>query len=332
MLSVLVAFSGLMLSSSELILSTVNIFAMVCLYLIPAFAIFYFMFRLPASPSHDQFEKIVIGHRGCRLEKLPKAGYEHLSKHAPLPENCLSSIKLAIENNVDGVEIDTHLTKDNVPVIFHDYSLDRLCGKHGNLRDLTASEVQKCPLVLSQTKECPPLLEDAVKVVGSQEKLRFMIEIKEVKNPRRMAQEIVKLYQKYPFLYKRAYVASFFPQSIWHVRRIDPKIVSMLLIKRRFFQDALAEVPEASTPLLRIAAPIVDALLEFSLWSWLPSFLGIGLVGLDQNLVSSQIVSEWHKRSIGVNVWTCNSKPQRDYFYQLGASVTSDYLFEKIAC
>ena len=73
----------------------------------------------------------VIGHRGAK---------------AYAPENTLPSIETAADLGVEWVELDVKLTKDNVPIIFHDEGLDRTTSGTGlvaqtnyeDLRDLDA--------------------------------------------------------------------------------------------------------------------------------------------------------------------------------------------------
>lgn len=62
----------------------------------------------------------IIGHRGA-------CGYA--------PENTLESIKTAADMGVKWVEIDVMLTKDMVPVIFHDDTLERTTNGAGNMAD-----------------------------------------------------------------------------------------------------------------------------------------------------------------------------------------------------
>jgi glycerophosphoryl diester phosphodiesterase len=52
---------------------------------------------------------LIIGHRGCRGLRI---------------ENTLTSFKHALDMGVDGIELDTHLTKDGQVVVHHDYKLN----------------------------------------------------------------------------------------------------------------------------------------------------------------------------------------------------------------
>ncbi len=70
----------------------------------------------------------VIGHRGA-------CGYA--------PENTLESIKTAAEMGVEWVEIDVKLTKDSVPVIFHDDTLERTTNGSGAMADTPFAELQQ---------------------------------------------------------------------------------------------------------------------------------------------------------------------------------------------
>ena len=50
------------------------------------------------------------------MNLIAHRGYSNLA-----PENTISSFDLAIANGFKIFELDVQLTKDNVPVIFHDY-------------------------------------------------------------------------------------------------------------------------------------------------------------------------------------------------------------------
>ena len=70
----------------------------------------------------------IIGHRGA-------AAYA--------PENTLESIHTAADRGVEWVEIDVKLSKDNIPIIFHDDTLDRTTNGHGLVADKTYPELRE---------------------------------------------------------------------------------------------------------------------------------------------------------------------------------------------
>jgi len=57
-------------------------------------------------------------------------------------ENTIGSLRSALDQGADAVEIDVRLTRDGVPVLLHDESLKRLWGHDRPLRSLSAAEVR----------------------------------------------------------------------------------------------------------------------------------------------------------------------------------------------
>lgn len=70
----------------------------------------------------------VIGHRGA-------ASYA--------PENTLESIHTAADIGTEWVELDVKLTKDDIPIIFHDDELDRTTNGSGLVAEATYEEIQQ---------------------------------------------------------------------------------------------------------------------------------------------------------------------------------------------
>ncbi|MCT8137189.1 glycerophosphodiester phosphodiesterase [Anaerobacillus sp. CMMVII] len=59
------------------------------------------------------------------------------------PENTLAAIQLVIDEPwIDSVEIDVQLTKDLVPVVIHDFRVDRTTNGLGYVRDFTLSQLR----------------------------------------------------------------------------------------------------------------------------------------------------------------------------------------------
>lgn len=69
---------------------------------------------------------LVVGHRGC------------VSLHQ---ENTLAGFQRAVSLGIDAVELDVRLTKDDRPVVFHDATLERLCGVRRPVSELTWDEL-----------------------------------------------------------------------------------------------------------------------------------------------------------------------------------------------
>lgn len=88
-------------------------------------------------------------------------------------ENTLTAFSRAIDGNY-AIECDVHLTKDGVPVIFHDGDLKRLTGETGKVHDRTSAEMQK--LRIGGTKDHPPTLREMLNLI--QGRVPLVIELK----------------------------------------------------------------------------------------------------------------------------------------------------------
>lgn len=97
--------------------------------------------------SCSEHKMLSIGHRGAK-------GY--------IAENTLESINMAIELNVDGVEIDVFKCLSGELVLFHDKNLKKLTGKSGKIENLTINDLEKY-LVLGKYKI--PTLKDVLEKI-----------------------------------------------------------------------------------------------------------------------------------------------------------------------
>ena len=73
---------------------------------------------------------------------------------AGIIENSRSAFDRAIAAGY-AIECDLQLTRDGVPIVFHDATLDRLTGRSGRVIDLTADEVCAIPLLGSSAGDTP---------------------------------------------------------------------------------------------------------------------------------------------------------------------------------
>ena len=69
--------------------------------------------------------------------------WAHRGASAYAPENTLAAFALAAEMNADGVELDVHLTKDGVPLVCHNYSINDTSDGKGEIREMKFDEIRK---------------------------------------------------------------------------------------------------------------------------------------------------------------------------------------------
>lgn len=66
----------------------------------------------------------------------------HRGASAIAPENTIAAFRRAIEDGADGLEFDVRLTKNGVPVVFHDATLKRIANRNLGILNLTSDELQ----------------------------------------------------------------------------------------------------------------------------------------------------------------------------------------------
>ena len=80
--------------------------------------------RMFHKPDRTPFYGVDYAHRGL------------FDNDSEAPENSLAAIKKAVDAGY-GIEFDVQLSKDDIPVVFHDATLKRMCGVEGNVWDYT---------------------------------------------------------------------------------------------------------------------------------------------------------------------------------------------------
>lgn len=108
---------------------------------IAALGVLYMLAIMPRifnRPDTTLFKKVYFAHRGLH------------DNASDAPENSMAAFRKAAEAGL-GMELDVQVTKDGVPVIFHDFKLERICGVEGKVVNCTYEELQA--YTLSQSNE-----------------------------------------------------------------------------------------------------------------------------------------------------------------------------------
>ena len=90
-------------------------------------------------------------------------------------ENTLSACKAAIDRGFH-IEVDLHPSSDLVPVVFHDLTLERMCGDVRKVRELTARQLGE--ISIGKTNDRVASLEELLKLTGG--KVGLVLEMKEL--------------------------------------------------------------------------------------------------------------------------------------------------------
>ena len=138
-----------------------------------------------------------------------------------VPENSFEAFEAAIAEGYP-IEIDVQLTKDKVPVIFHDDNLERLTGYKKRLTRVKSAVLEK--LRLGGTNNAIPTFHDFLEFVSG--RVPILIEVKKNKGSRGIERLVVEMLQKYAGDFA---IQSFHPIAIRKVRKHDPSMYCGLL-------------------------------------------------------------------------------------------------------
>ena len=161
------------------------------------------------------------------MERFKSVHYAHRGLHnAERAENSMSAFKAAVDGGW-GIELDIRLSKDGKLVVFHDDTLDRVCGREGKVIDFTADEL--ATFKLKGTEDGVPLFSDVLKLVDG--KVPLLVEIKE--NPGNSAVSLAACEMLDG--YKGEFIVeSFNPLSLKTVKDKRPKLVRGILSHRYY--------------------------------------------------------------------------------------------------
>ncbi len=115
-------------------------------------------------------------HRKLRPPRGMGSLYAHRGLHDNIliPENSLPAFERAARAGV-GVELDVRLTRDGEIVVFHDATLERMCGEKIAVRDATLAQLRR--MRLAGTRETIPTLAEALSQIAG--RVPLVIEMKE---------------------------------------------------------------------------------------------------------------------------------------------------------
>lgn len=167
--------------------------------------LFFIMPRIFNRRNFKPFLNTYYAHRGFHDDEVP--------------ENSMKAFALAVKYNY-GIELDVHLTKDEIPVVFHDHNLMRMCKVDKNINDLTYEELQV--LRLKNSNETIPKLVDVLHFVNG--KVPLIVELKaRAKDPSNsLCEKTTEVLDEYKGVYC---IESFNPFVLFWFKRFRPLVI-----------------------------------------------------------------------------------------------------------
>lgn len=144
-----------------------------------------------------------IGHRGAM-------GHE--------TENTISSIKKALELDVDMIEIDVFVIKSGEVIVFHDEVLDSLTNAKGKIEDYNWEDLKK---VIVKGNHKIPLLADVISIINKKNPLN--IELKGSKTAKPVFDILASFYDK-GWTKNNFIISSFLWDELEKYRQLDTAI------------------------------------------------------------------------------------------------------------
>jgi glycerophosphoryl diester phosphodiesterase len=215
------------------------------------------------KPGGDNHYLWRLGHRGA-------CGYA--------PENTLASIRKALDMGVHGFEFDIQLSKDGVPVVIHDATLERTTTGTGLVSDYDFSQLQKLEAGNDLFPgERIPSLQQVLDLVDK--RCRLFIELKSDIATEAVVR-ILRHYTKHMgWHHEQLYVCSFDHLQLTTVRTLEPALRTCALI---------TGIPVS---LAAIAS-------EAHAWAINPCI----------HHINQGLVDDAHRRGLRVITWTANHK------------------------
>jgi len=167
--------------------------------------------RAPGEPA------FTVGHRGDR---------------ATAPENTMPSLELAMDE-LEFVETDVQLTRDGVPVLFHDATLERVAGVDRSVDELDLDELERLDVgawyAPEYAGERVPTLERFLTALARRDDARALIELKADWTPEE-ARLVTDLVERHG-LRGRVVFQSFSIETLTSLQAVAPTLPRIMLIR-----------------------------------------------------------------------------------------------------
>ena len=234
--------------------------------------------RITGKPDMTPFETRFYAHRGLH------------DNHSQAPENSMAAFQKAVDAGY-GIELDVQLTADKVPVIFHDFTLERMCGVKGYVKDYTYAQLRK--LKLLDSGETIPSLREFLDMVDG--RVPLLIEYKSNDTDMTVCRKVDPMLRTYKGVYC---IESFNPLVLLWYRKHRARVM------RGQLSDVFYREPEYST--LTKAAPMLP--FQFLLANSLskPDFIAYN--HLYKNNISRRLCRNLYRAKAAA--WTIKSRKE----------------------
>lgn len=212
--------------------------------------------------------------------------YAHRGTSEYCPENTLLSFYTGVYMGANGIETDVQLTKDGVPVLFHDGTVERMMHKEGSVADYTYEELRTFPMEKCGRKDYIIGLEEFLSCFSPMD-LTLAIELKGEGTEEKTAALIRKYHAE-----QMCVITSFQFSYLEKMHRIAPDLRLGYLSKKGAVTEELLE-----------------KMLKMGFYEICPH----------AEDVTPENVKRWHAMGLGVRAWGISNETLMRQVYDNGA-------------
>ena len=224
----------------------------------------------------------------------------HRGSNKKAPQNTLPAFRQAIAEGTNGFETDVHLTKDGVPVICHNYTVDDTSDGTGDITSYTLDELKKLDFGSYFGYEFKgtriPTLDEFLELVAPTDTDIINIELKSTKKRAdEMVRKTLDAVKKYGVL-DRVIISSFDTRILKSAKAVDSRCKTAFLYPTtRPATHRFEIIPFLTVRLIK--ADIIH-----------PAYI----------FVTKPLVVIAHKLGLRVNVWSVNDEKTVRYLLKCG--------------
>ena len=236
----------------------------------------------------------------------------HRGANQVAPQNTIEAFKKSIEIGCDGFETDIHLTKDGIPVVCHNFTIDETSNGVGAIKDMTLEELRQYDFGSYKGEEFKgvkiPTLDEFLEVSASMGSKMKVLDI-ELKSEHfgqagtELAEKTIDAVKNHG-LFDKLLISSFDPALLVVCKKIDKNCKTGIL----YSPNQLISLKIAPRPVSFAKEIGADALHPYYM------------------LVTRLYVERAHRAGIQVNPWTVNKDANAKHLINLGVDgiITDD--------
>jgi len=221
--------------------------------------------------------------------------FAHRGASAYAPENTLQAFRLAVSQGADAFELDTKLSADRIPVVIHDFTVDRTTNGTGFVSKMTLAQLKELDAGTTFDKvfvnERIPTLEEVLDEFGG--KVLINIELTNYKSLfDSLPNKVAELIDRMNIPHSNLIISSFNPIALIKFHRLLPDIFIGLLVSPG------KSVYWATTPLYALVPK--------------------NAIHPEQSSVTRRYIERIHKMNLKVYAYTVNDENRMADFFSWG--------------